>query len=104
MSDHISDFWDAFDAVSREVRAEFIANEKVLALRPDLTARQRWEMALDALEKACAQLEMVSDAIKPTRADIERIDRIEGQLVMLRMKLKMRRSMVHLASEMGRPT
>ncbi|HEX3747641.1 MAG TPA: hypothetical protein VHW09_27085 [Bryobacteraceae bacterium] len=101
MKDLLSDFWTGFDECAAEVRAERIRHERVVSLRHDVTVEQRKTIALQSLERAVMQLEILGDDIAD--ADLmERLDAIDAKLARRRFALRMRLGLVHLTGIFGR--
>jgi hypothetical protein len=95
-------FTSNFEFHLRQTRADRIASERVTALRPDLDAPQRASFALQTISSALSILEMVADEAHLNAQQIEEMDSAESRLAMLRMRAKMRRSLIHLTSSMGK--
>jgi hypothetical protein len=102
MSDLISNFWNGFDACLNELRAERIASERVTTLHPDMKPQQRAHFAMRALVDALDQLEMVADEVMLNGGQMEALEGANSRLALLCPRARMRRSMLHLTSEMGR--
>jgi len=100
MTDLDPGFTRAIEAYKREARAETIARARVISLRPDMTAPQRGQLAITALQSAMDQLEMLADHLPADAADD--LDEIECRLALLRPRLRMKRSIVHLTDVFGR--
>lgn len=95
-------FLSSFETHLRQTRAERIASEQVTTLRPDMDAAMRARFALMAIKDAITQLEMVADAVMLNAEQLEALDDAESRLALLRPRVKMRRSMVHLLNPFGR--
>lgn len=102
MTDRTSNFWDGFDACLNELRAERIASEVVTTLHSDMKPQKRAQIALQTIADALNQLEIVADEVMLNGAQIEALDDVDSRLALLRPRVKMRRSMLHLAGVFGR--
>jgi hypothetical protein len=95
-------FLSSFEHHLRQTTSDRIAGEVVTALRPDMEAWERARYAMTLIEDALTTLEMVADEVMLNAEQIEALDDADSRLALLRPRLKMRRSMLHLAGVFGR--
>jgi hypothetical protein len=89
-------FWNAFEECQRQVRASL----PVVTLRHDVTAEQRKTIALQSLERAVMQLEILGDDIADAEV-MATLDEVETRLTRRRFALRMRMGLVHLTGIFG---
>lgn len=77
--------------------------ETVVQLRSKIPVEEQVAIALETLTTTIGSLETVTDSVPVTGRLIDLLDHAECRLALLRMRLKMRKGLVHLTSEMGRP-
>jgi hypothetical protein len=94
-----------WDEAARAARKQAIAEHVVVAIRPisaaELTLEQRATIALQSLERAVMQFDILGDDIAGPEI-IARLDEIDTRLRRRRFALNMRLGLVHLAGVMGR--
>jgi hypothetical protein len=98
------DFWKEYDATLAEVRAERIVTERVTPLRHDTTAKARAAIAIQCLMTAIETLENLCEhsAGEFDREAHHQLDDADTRISLLRTRLKMRRSTIHLCSQFGK--
>jgi hypothetical protein len=76
--------------------------ERVTPLRHDTTAKARADMAIRSIMSGIEALEALSQHEEITRDAHHQLDEADTRISLLRMRLRMRRSTIHLCSQFGR--
>jgi hypothetical protein len=76
--------------------------EIVVQLRAEVPLAEQLRIGLESLATIIDNLETLADKVQPGSRSIDLLDHAECRLALLRMRLKMRKGLVHLAGEMGR--
>jgi|GEM_PF-6279891 len=96
-------FLGIFDRHLRKIARDRIVAEPVTVLHSDMEPRVRASIALQTLKQAIATLEMVAEEAMLNGEQVDALDHAESRLALLRPRVKLRRSMLHLAGVFGRP-
>lgn len=96
------DFWKEYDATLAQVRAERVATDRVTPLRRDMTAKTRADMAIRSIMSGIEALDALTQHEEISRDAHHQLDDADTRISLLRMRLRMRRSTIHLCSQFGR--